>query len=64
MNQFNNIQSVNMDDCFQSNEKIEFFIGENAIYCNRCKGHFNACYSTKLYYGPEILIIVLKRKRY
>ena len=50
-----------MDDCFQYNEKIEFFTGEKAMYCNWCKGQFNAYYSTKLYYGPEILIIVLNR---
>jgi len=61
LNQLSNSQSVNMDDCFQYNEKIEFFTGENAMYCNRCKGQFNAYYSTKLYYGPEILIIVLNR---
>ena len=60
-NQFNNIQSVNMDDCFQYNEKIEIFTGENAMYCNRCNGQFKAGYKTRLYYGPEILIIVLNR---
>ena len=60
-NQFNNIQSVNMDDCFQYNEKIEIFSGENAMYCNKCNGQFKAGYKTRLYYGPEILIIVLNR---
>lgn len=61
LNQLYNSQSVNMDDCFQYNEKIDFFTGENAMYCNRCKGQFNSYYSTKLYYGPEILIIILNR---
>jgi len=59
-NQINN-KSVNLDDCFQYNEKIEIFRGENAMYCNRCNGQFQAGYKTRLYYGPEILIIVLNR---
>ena len=60
-NQINNIKSVNLDDCFQYNEKMEIFAGENAMFCNRCNGQFQAGYKTRLYYGPEILIIVLNR---
>ena len=54
-NKLNNIQSIY--------EKTEFFTGENAIYCNRCLGPFDSYYTTKLYYGPEILIIILNRER-
>jgi len=60
-NQLNNIQSVNIDDCFQYNEKTEFFTGENAMYCNICHDQFSTYYTTKLYCGPEILIIILNR---
>ena len=55
-NQLNDIQSVNIDDCFQYNEKTEFVTGENAMYCNICHNQFSAYYTTKLYCGPEILI--------
>lgn len=61
LNNINNSQSVNLDDCFQYYEKMEFFTGENAMYCSRCNGQFQSCYKNRLYYGPEILIIVLNR---
>ena len=57
------LMKVNIDDCFQYNEKIEIFMGENEMYCNRCRGQFNAYNTTKLYYGPEILIIILNREK-
>jgi len=60
-NQLNDIQSVNIDDCFQYNEKTDFFTGENAMYCIRCHNQFPVNYAQKLYNGPEILIIILDR---
>jgi ubiquitin carboxyl-terminal hydrolase 8 len=62
-NQFDDIYSINLDDCFQYNEKTEFFTGENAMYCSECDKVYNHNYSPKLYYGPEILIIILDRGR-
>ena len=56
-----NISSVNIYDCFDYNQKIDFFIGENSMYCNNCKEQLPASYFTKLYTLPEILIIVLNR---
>ena len=59
-----NIQNqnyVNIYDCFEYNQKVEFFNGENAMYCNRCKKQCNSSYMTKIYTGPEILIIILNR---
>ena len=56
-----NINSVNIYDCFEYNQKLEFFTGENAMYCNQCKSQLPASYNTTLYTIPEILIIVLNR---
>ena len=62
-NQFDDINSVNLDDCFQYYEKTEFFTGENAVYCSKCDKAYSANCTFKLYYGPEILIIILDRGR-
>ena len=56
-----NTNSVSMFDCFNYNEKVEYFTGENAMYCNKCKVQLPASYYTKLYTLPQILIIVLNR---
>ena len=56
-----NINSVNLDDCFQYNQKLEYFTGENAMYCNNCKIQLPASYKTTLSTSPEILILVLNR---
>ena len=56
-----NINSVALEDCFNYNEKIETFKGENAMYCNICNDQLTSFYQTKLFTGPEILIIVLNR---
>ena len=50
-----------MDDCFRYNQKIEHFTGENAMYCNTCRGQYPADNQTLLTTGPEILIIILNR---
>ena len=60
-NNQNMINSVNLDDCFRYNQKIEHFTGENAMYCNICKYQYPANYQTVLSTGPEILILILNR---
>ena len=57
----NNMNSVNINDCFLYNQKVEIFTGENSMYCNQCKRQFDASYQTILYTAPKILIIVLNR---
>jgi len=57
----NNINSVNIYDCFEYNQKTDFFTGENAMFCNFCKEQLPSSYQTFLYTTPEILIIVLNR---
>ena len=56
-----NINSVNLDDCFLYNQKKEYFEGENSIYCNICHKNLPACYQTFLFTVPNILIIILNR---
>ena len=56
-----NINSVTLEDCFNYNEKIDTFQGQNAMYCNFCKLQLTSFYQTKLFTGPEILILVLNR---
>ena len=57
----NNMKSVNIIDCFQYNQKMEYFTGENSMYCNKCNVQCSAYYQTKLFSAPQILIIVLNR---
>ena len=53
--------SVDIFDCFDYNQKIENFVGENAMYCDRCRAQLPATFQTKLHTGPEVLILVLNR---
>ena len=53
--------SVDILDCFDYYQKIENFIGENAMYCQTCRAPSPATNQTKLYFGPNILILVLSR---
>ena len=60
-NNCQNINSVNLDDCFRYNQKIDQFSWDNAMYCNNCHLQFPAVYKTILTTGPEILLIILNR---
>ena len=55
----NNILAI--DDCFGYNQKIENFVGENAMYCDICKMQLPSTFQTKLYNAPEVLILILNR---
>ena len=52
---------VDISDCFDYNQKIENFVGENAMYCDVCKRQLPATFQTRLYNAPEVLILVLNR---
>ena len=62
-NMFFNYQNyiLNLYDCFNYYQKIEFFTGENSIYCNTCNSLQNANHMNLLYAVPTILCIVLNR---
>ena len=57
-----NFNSVTLEDCFKYFEIINCLEGENAIYCNICQNILPFLYRTKLFTGPEILIILLNRE--
>ena len=49
-------------DCFDYEQRIVNFTGENAMYCDTCKNSFLTTFQEKIYYGPNILILVLNRE--
>ena len=55
----NNLLTI--EDCFDYNQKIENFIGDNAMYCDICKMQLPSTFQTKLYNAPEVLILILNR---
>jgi len=57
---FNN-NEVNIYDCFLYDQRINYMMGENAMYCNYCKRQCNSQMCTSLAFGPEIIIIILNR---
>jgi ubiquitin C-terminal hydrolase len=62
-NQFFNYQNyiINLNDCFNYYQKIDYFNGPNQIYCNSCNQLQDANYCNILYSTPTILSIVLNR---
>ena len=54
-------QIMNLYDCFNYFQKMEFFSGENHIYCMGCKLETNANYCNLIYSTPIILTIILNR---
>ena len=60
---YNNIQNniVSIYECFLYQQKSEIFTGENRNYCNICKQVFDSIYTSKIYIGPNILVLILNR---
>jgi ubiquitin C-terminal hydrolase len=54
---------LNLEDCFMYNEKVEYFTGDNSMYCNICNSLQDANYQSMLYFTPPVLAIVLNRGR-
>ena len=52
---------VNIYDCFQYNQKVDFMVGENAMYCNYCKQTSGSTMCAFLSVTPDVLIIILNR---
>jgi ubiquitin C-terminal hydrolase len=57
----NNINEVNILDCFDYDEKLNYMSGENQMYCNYCRVNSDCLLKTNLYTGPEVLILILNR---
>ena len=58
----NNINDVvTLNDCFDYYQRKEKFTGENKNYCNLCQQFYDAFFYTKIFYSPNVLIIILNR---
>ena len=60
----NNIMTsneVSIYDCFDYDQKMNYMIGQNKMYCNFCKNNTDCIMRTTLVTGPEILILLLNR---
>jgi ubiquitin C-terminal hydrolase len=53
--------TLNLEDCFIYNEKVDHFSGDNAMFCNVCRDCFDADYQSMLFNTPPVLSIVLNR---
>ena len=56
-----NINSVNINFCFDYNQKVEEMSGQNSMYCNICVRQETAFYQSYIVDSPQIIIIILNR---
>ena len=59
--QAQNINSVDIIDCFNYNQKPDLMEGENAMFCNICNKSQNSSYQNYIVDSPEVMIIILNR---
>ena len=52
---------VDLNHCFHHYISAEVLSGQNKMYCNNCKGEFNAEMYNKIFKIPKVLIIILNR---
>ena len=57
----NNNNVVNLYECFNYNQKTDYFQGENKNYCNICRQLWNSEYTSYIYSSPNVLILILNR---
>ena len=57
----NNINEVNIFDCFDYDAKENYFTRENQMYCIYCKSCSDCIFKINLHTGPEVLILILQR---
>ena len=63
MNNINmsNNNEVTLQDCFIYNQKTDHFTGENKNHCNICKQLWDSLYTSRIYSGPNVLVLILNR---
>ena len=57
----NKYNVVNLNDCFNYNQKTDTFTGDNKNYCNICKQLWDSEYTSKIFSAPNILVLILNR---
>ena len=55
----NNI--VDIIECFEYYQKLDYMTGQNQIYCNNCHAMANSCNTSKIIISPNVLVINLNR---
>ena len=60
-NSQNPFSYVTLENCFQYYTFPENLIGENQLYCNKCKNQYDAQTFNIIYKHPKVLIIILNR---
>jgi ubiquitin C-terminal hydrolase len=55
---YNNYE-INIYDCFEFYRRVNFYDGDNSMYCDYCKANSNFYLCKNLISGPKILIISL-----
>ena len=54
-------KNVNIYDCFEYYQKIEYFSGKDSFYCDICKTEYSCNYAEFIYSLPNVLILILNR---
>ena len=63
-NYFLNVNKIlTLSDCFDYYQTKEKLGGKNKSYCNLCQQFFDSIFSTKIFYSPNVLIIILNREK-
>ena len=52
---------VDLDECFDYNQKTDLFTGDNKNYCNVCKQTWESNYTSLIYSSPNVLVLILNR---
>ena len=53
---------VTIRDCFEYHQKFDNMMGQNQIFCNKCKQMSNIVNNTSLIVGPKVLILNLNSR--
>ena len=57
----NNKKKLSIYECFSNYNEINYFQGQDSMFCNICNSLQNAVYSNRIYSLPPILVIILNR---
>ena len=52
---------IDLYECFDYHQKLDFMTGQNQMYCNICNANRDTYYGTTIYSLPNYLIIILNR---
>jgi len=59
----NNNNTISISDCFNYNQKSDYFTEYIKIYCNNCKQLFDSIYTSKIFISPNVLVLIFNRDK-